>query len=187
MTPFELVGITIGLAMDAFAVAIASSIALGRVRRQQVFRVSFHFGIFHVMMPVIGWLLGRSFHHLIQTWDHWVAFLLLVFIGGKALFDLGKSDGKRRERSDPTQGASLIILSIATSIDALAVGLGLAFLDVVIWYPAVVIGLVATAFTTFGMLLGSRLGMLFGRRVEMMGGLVLIAIGFKIMIEHLTS
>lgn len=181
-----LLGISVGLAMDAFAVAIASSVSLGRVSGGQVFRLAFHFGMFQAVMPVLGWLAGLSLERWIRAWDHWVAFGLLTFVGGKAIFTaLRGEEGECGDaRKDPTRGATLLVLSLATSIDALAVGLSFSALGVTIWFPVLVIGLVCAAFTTAGMLAGCRLGAKFGKSMEIAGGAVLIAIGVKIAASH---
>ena len=184
MSLIAIIGIAVGLAMDATAVAIATSIMLGRVEGRQVFRFAFHFGLFQAAMPVIGWLAGRGLSEYIQSWDHWVAFALLVVIGGKAIIDVFRAETDEAKASDPTRGLSLIVLSVATSIDALAVGLSMALLKVTIWYPAIVIGVVTAALTILGMIMGSRLGQRFGMRVRVFGGVILIAIGIKILVEH---
>jgi len=171
--------------MDAFAVSIASSICLGTVTRRQVFRLAFHFGLFQSFMPIIGWLAGRELYSFISGWDHWVAFVLLAFVGGKAVHGAMAGNDEREGPSDPTRGLNLLILSVATSIDALAVGLSFAALQVTIWMPVLVIGLVAAAFTVAGMLGGCRLGQRFGKRMEMVGGLVLIGIGIQILAKHI--
>ncbi len=186
MSPAVILGIALGLAMDAFAVAVATSVVLRRVSGRQIFRMAWHFGLFQAMMPLIGWLAGRSVVTLVSAYDHWVAFAILFFIGARAVRS-ALSDEDTAQRGDPTRGVSLIVLSIATSIDALAVGLSFAMLNVRIWYPAAVIGLVAMTMTTLGMLWGSRLGEKFGRGVEILGGLVLIGMGFHILISHLTE
>ena len=184
-----ILGIAVGLAMDTFAVATATSVALRKVTGRQIFRFAFHFGLFQAAMPVIGWFAGRSVFGYISGWDHWLAFGLLSFVGGKALYEALWGDDEEAETSapkqDPTCGASLVMLSVATSIDALAVGLSFAALNVQIWYPVAVIGLVTATLTTVGMLVGSRLGARFGRRVEILGGLILVAIGTNILIKHL--
>jgi putative Mn2+ efflux pump MntP len=180
-----LVLIAIGLAMDALAVAVAVSILLRTVSTRQIFRLTFHFGLFQFLMPILGWLGGRSIYHFIVDWDHWVAFGLLVLVGSKAIREALTAREERDDRRDPTRGLSLVFLSLATSIDALAVGLSFAVLRVDIWYASVVIGCVASAFTMTGMLAGSRLGRRFGQRVEILGGLVLIGIGIKILVQHL--
>ncbi len=189
MNLIVILGIAVGLAMDTFAVAVATSVMLGRVTGRQVFRFAFHFGLFQALMPVIGWLAGTTFSSYIVRWDHWVAFGLLAFVGGKAVIEAVREDDAEEEetKDDPTRGMSLIILSMATSIDALAVGLSFAMLGVRIWYPVVVIGLVTAAITTLGMFLGSTVGGRFGRRVEVLGGLILIGIGLKILLQHLLA
>ncbi len=178
-------GIAFGLAMDAFAVAIASSVTLGDVSARQYFRLAFHFGLFQALMPVIGWLAGVTVSGYISAYDHWVAFGLLLFIGAKMVWEavIGK-DGKK-ERLDPTRGLSLVALSLATSIDALAVGVSFAMLDVTIFLPCVVIGLVAAAMTVLGLAIGSRLGARFGKHMEILGGGVLVIIGLRILVQSL--
>lgn len=177
--------IALGLAMDAFSVAIATSVRFSSVTKRQVFRFAFHFGLFQAMMPAIGWAAGRSVEPYIRAWDHWLAFALLAGIGGKALYQAFHSDLEAgTPANDPTRGYSLVILSVATSIDALAVGLTFAFINVELWYPCLVIGVVTAFLTTAGMLLGAQLGARFGKRVEIAGGLILIGIGIKIVIEH---
>jgi putative Mn2+ efflux pump MntP len=187
MSTLTLIGISIGLAMDAFAVAIGAGLTLKTVSARQTFRLAWHFGLFQALMPVIGWLAGLSVAEWIAPVDHWIAFGLLAAIGGKMIYEALSGDGEEAERRDPTKGWSLILLSIATSIDALAVGLSLALLGLSIWWPALVIGLVAGAFTTLGLQLGKRFGALLGRRMEVVGGLILIGIGVKILVEHLSG
>ncbi|MBI5419972.1 MAG: manganese efflux pump [Deltaproteobacteria bacterium] len=179
-----LLGIALGLAMDAFAVAIVTGIVLGDVSGRQTFRLAWHFGFFQFMMPVIGWRAGLSVERYISGYDHWLAFGLLAFIGGRMIYEAFWGDAERAA-SDPTRGISLVLLSLATSVDALAVGLSLGVLRIRIWYPAVVIGIVACVLTAAGMHLGRPLGARFGRRMEIAGGLVLIGIGVKILWQHL--
>ena len=184
MSFFSILVIAIGLGMDAFAVAIGSGIALKSRSQAPVFRLSSSFGFFQFIMPVIGWSAGLTISTFIQDYDHWLAFILLAGIGGKMIYDALR-DGKEISHSDPTRGLSLLMLSIATSIDALAVGLSLAFLKVAIFYPSVVIGTVAFAMTWIGMAFGERFGRVFGKKVEIAGGLILLGIGVKILLEHL--
>jgi putative Mn2+ efflux pump MntP len=179
-----LLGIAVGLAMDAFAVATATGLALGSVTPRHVFRLAFHFGLFQFLMPIIGWAVGSTFSQFIGAYDHWVAFGLLTFVGGKMLWE-AFHDHDAEVRNDPTRGLMLVTLSVATSIDALAVGLSMAMLGVAIWLPSVVIGLVAAALTTVGLLLGNRLGRRCGFWAEVAGGCVLLAIGARILISHL--
>jgi len=180
----ETAGIAVGLAMDALAVAVGAGLALKRLTFRHVFRLAFHFGFFQFLMPVVGWLAGRTVEAHIRAYDHWVAFGLLAFVGGKMLWE-ARSKEEKAEEGDPTRGWMLVILSIATSIDALAVGLSLALLNVSIWIPSVVIGIVCAAFTTLGILSGARVGRRFGRWPEVIGGLVLLGIGVKILASHL--
>jgi putative Mn2+ efflux pump MntP len=186
MTWLTISGLAVGLAMDALAVAIATGLVLGRPTSGQVFRLAFHFGLFQFLMPIAGWLAGRTVEVHIRAIDHWVAFALLAFVGGKMLREARRSEATARA-GDPTRGWRLVVLSVATSVDALAVGLSMAFLEVSIWLPSVVIGLVASAFTAAGLLLGGRVGRTLGPWPEVGGGLVLLGIGVKILVEHLAG
>lgn len=176
--------ISIALAMDAFAVALATGLTLPQLTGRHLFRFGFHFGLFQALMPVCGWLAGISLREQIQAVDHWVAFTLLFCVGTKMIWDAFKQDDDEPRQGDPTRGLSLVMLSIATSIDALAIGLSLAVLGINVWTPALVIGLTAGVLTVAGMLLGRRLGSIWGFRVEITGGLLLIGIGIKILLEH---
>ena len=184
MDCWSVIGLAFALAMDAFAVSIAAGLNLKEISGRHVFRLAFHFGFFQFMMPILGWLAGLSLYRWISSLDHWVAFGLLGFIGGKMLWESFHDDDDDA-RGDPTRGWMLVTLSIATSIDALAVGLSLAVLNVSVWGPSVVIGIVAAAMTAVGMAFGSRLGEWCGRLAERVGGVVLIAIGVRILMEHL--
>ena len=181
----EILFVAVGLAMDAFAVSIAAG-ASGRARGPRAaFRLSFHFGLFQFFMPVVGWLIGYRIAPLVEAVDHWLAFLLLGFVGFRMIRSgLGGGDGMQR---DPSKGLSLVTLSVATSIDALAIGFGLAMLQVNIWYPSVIIGVVTAALSLVGLALGKRLGRALGKRMELVGGVILILIGVKILIEHLAA
>ena len=173
--------------MDAFAVAIATGIVLGTVSGRQTFRLAFHFGLFQFLMPLIGYLAGMTVERHIRGYDHWLAFVLLGYIGGKMVYEgIRGGEEKGNGGKDPTRGMSLVVLSVATSIDALAVGISLGVLrnNEGIIYPGVVIGLVACIFTAAGLHLGKRLGTVFGKRMEVVGGLVLVAIGVKILFDH---
>ena len=187
MSTLTLIGIALGLAMDAFAVAIGAGLQLCGATPRQVFRLAWHFGLFQALMPIIGWLAGRTVSEYIEPVDHWIAFGLLAFIGGKMIYEALQEKDEDAEVCDPTKGWRMVMLSIATSIDALAVGLSLALLGTSIWWPALVIGVVAGVMTIIGMELGKRFGALLGRRMEIVGGLILIGIGVKILVEHLTG
>jgi putative Mn2+ efflux pump MntP len=182
----SLLALACALAMDAFAVAIVAGLTVCPLTRRHVFRLAFHFGLFQALMPVLGWLAGSVVYRYIAAFDHWVAFGLLAFVGGKMLWGaLVAPEDEHPPCGDPTSGWALVLLSIATSIDALAVGLSLAMLGSPIVVPAVVIGVVAAAFTAVGLALGRRIGVAWGRRVEVIGGLVLLLIGVRILVEHL--
>jgi putative Mn2+ efflux pump MntP len=186
MNLFLVLGIALGLAMDAFAVSLGIGFTLKGITPKQTFRLSFHFGLFQFLMPVIGWFAGENILKYIQAFDHWVAFILLFCIGGRMIRESFKFGEKsRRYISDPTKGSSLLILSLATSVDALAVGLSLAALQVAIIYPAVVIGIVAFGMTALGVKIGPFLEKLIGKRVELLGGVILMLVGLKILFDHL--
>jgi len=185
MDALTLAGIALGLAMDAFAVAIATGIVLGTVSPRQTFRLAWHFGLFQFLMPVVGWMAGLSVERFLSAYDHWLAFGLLAGLGGKMIYEALKGEGREEAGRDPTRGVSLVVLSVATSVDALAVGLSLGVLRVGIWYPAVVIGIVACSLTAAGLHLGRRIGETAGRRMEVVGGAILVGIGVKILFGHL--
>jgi len=178
--------IAVALAMDAFAVSIATGINLKTVSFRQMFRLSWHFGLFQALMPIIGWSAGLSVRSYIEHYDHWIAFGLLVFVGGHMVKEAFKDGKTEKPIKDYTKGMTLVMLSVATSIDALAVGFSLSLLKVSIWMPALIIGIVAGTFTLIGMRIGERIGA--AKRLsfyaETIGGVVLIAIGLNILHEH---
>jgi manganese efflux pump family protein len=184
MDPITTLAVALGLAMDAFAVAVSVGLALQHVTGRQAFRLSFHFGLFQALMPVLGWLAGRTIAGLIGAFDHWLALGLLAFIGGKMILDGVHGQGEA-PKGDPTRRWSLVVLSVATSIDALAVGLSLALIGASVWGPALVIGVVAGLMTLLGLGLGRRVGARLGPPAEILGGVVLIGIGVRIVVEHL--
>jgi len=180
----SLLALAVALAMDAFAVSLAAGSVLQPVTFRHCFRLGFHFGLFQGLMPILGWLAGMTVQSFIAAWDHWIAFGLLAYIGWRMIHE-ALSDEDDRPATDPSRGMTLVMLSIATSIDALAVGLTLAMIEVTIWLPALVIGVVACLFSVVGVLLGHRIGAVWGKRVEVVGGLVLVAIGTKILVSDL--
>lgn len=184
MDAITLSGLALALAMDAFAVALGTGAVLTSLTGRHLFRLGFHFGLFQALMPVIGWLAGQTIIQWVSAWDHWIAFSLLALIGGRMIHE-ACSDEEQPDGRDPTKGLSLVLLSIATSIDALAVGFSLSVIGVSIWIPSLVIGMVAGVLTVTGMLLGARIGDRWGARVEIFGGGILICIGLKILAEHL--
>ena len=181
-------GIAVALAMDAFAVAIATGVSLRQVSFRQTFRLSWHFGLFQALMPLIGWGLGTSIQSHVEAYAHWVAFVLLALVGSNMLKEAVMADEDEEEqvsRKDATKGMTLVVLSVATSIDALAVGLSMSMLHVSIAFPAVIIGIVAGLFTIAGLHLGKRVARLawLSGWAEALGGLVLWMIGLNILRE----
>lgn len=178
--------IAFALAVDAFAVALAAGVSLPKVNFRHTFRLAWHFGLFQGGMNVLGWVGGLTFRDLIESFDHWLAFILLFLVGARMIQEALKPDHAEKIVTDPTKGFSLVMLSVATSIDALAVGLSFAFLQTEILVPALVIGIVASLLTALGLHLGKmiRHANKLGTAAEISGGLVLIAIGVKILFDH---
>lgn len=184
MNTLMLLGIASGLAMDAFSVSLTSGVVIKTPTPRHYFRLAFHFGLFQFLMPILGFYGGVLFESAIKKYDHWIAFVLLLFVGGKMLIDSFQSNDDKPLK-DPSRGKTLILLSLATSIDAAAIGFTMAALGLPIIIPSAVIGIVCLLFSTAGVFLGCRLGQVFGKWAERFGGVVLIAIGTKILIEHL--
>ena len=176
--------IALGLAADCFVVALGGSISRRNLSFLQVGRVSLSFGVFQAVMPVLGWLAGLTVVNLVDDYDHWLALALLGFVGGKMVWESFRSKDGRSESADITRGWLLVTLSVATSIDALAVGLTFAFIKVNVLAASLTIGTVAFLVTVIGFLLGKKAHRLMGRRAEVIGGLILIGIGIKIVMEH---
>ena len=186
MDLWTIILIAVALAVDAFAVALASGVSLCQVSGRQIFRLSFHFGLFQAMMNIIGWGAGLTVRTLLASIDHWLAFGLLALVAIKMIKDAAVGREEEAEKIDPTRGYTLVMLSVATSIDSLAVGLSFSVLNVSIWLPAAIIGIVATLLTVLGLKLGCLLGSAsrIGARAEIAGGLVLLGIGFNILHQH---
>lgn len=148
--------------------------------------MGFHFGLFQFLMPILGWFAGAAVSGAIAAVDHWIAFGILGIVGGRMIRS-GLKAKQDTGTDDPSKSWSLIMLSIATSIDALAVGFSLAMIKVDIWFPAVVIGIVTAGMSVAGLRLGARLGSRFGNRMEIVGGVILVFVGVRIVFEHLTA
>jgi manganese efflux pump family protein len=176
--------IAVGLAMDALAVSLGIGTTQYASSRRPIFRLAFHFGFFQFLFPVLGWLGGISVQSLIAGIDHWIAFGLLAFVGGRMILS-GLDKDSETHKSDPSRGGMLVVLSVAVSIDALAVGFSLAVLKVNVFYPAAIIGLVTGTLSLIGLRVGGRLGQAFGKRMEIIGGIILIFIGLRVLISHL--
>jgi len=201
--------IAVGLAMDAFAVSVSTGMTVCDFNWKHNLKMSLLFGIFQFAMPVAGFFGATRFRSYIESFDHWIAFALLVLIGGKmlweAIFSRGEAEliesapdcpvpsgaaapasGKKGlMAADLLTSRRLLVLAVATSIDALAVGVSMAFLQVDIWWPSVLIGVVAFAFSCAGGFLGCRIGPVLGKVAEIAGGLILVGIGVKILLDHL--
>ncbi len=178
----ELFVIAVGLAMDACAVAVCKGLAVGKAKPGHCVTAGIFFGGFQMMMPVIGYLLGVSFQDVIVSIDHWIAFVLLGMIG----FNMIRESREEEEEMDPSFGfRAMLPLAVATSIDALAVGVTFAFLKVNIAVAASFIGLTTFVMSALGVTVGAKLGGQFGKKAELVGGVILILMGTKILLEHL--
>lgn len=177
--------IALGLAMDCFAVSLGIGTCPVKLNRRMIFRVIWHFGLFQGGMTLIGWLVGSTVVDLISNVDHWIAFSLLVWVGGRMIISGLKKGDEDCYSEDPTRGKSLVMLSVATSIDALAVGLSLAFMQVKIVESSLLIGVTSAVLSLIGLFLGDRLSQRFGKGMEVVGGAVLVFIGIRIVVTHL--
>jgi putative Mn2+ efflux pump MntP len=181
---FTVLLIAFGLAMDAFAVSLGIGASQQSNHRRAKLRLSFHFGVFQFLMPVLGWVAGSTIVNLISRVDHWIALALLSYVGIRMIRS-GLHPDLEIYPADPSRGKTLVMLSVATSIDALAVGLSLAMLKVPIISPSIIIGVVTFGLSMVGLLVGNKLGEKFGKRMEVIGGIVLILIGLRVLITHL--
>jgi len=186
MNFFEILLLAIGLAMDSFSVSLGASTSGHEIDRRSALRLAFHLGFFQFLMPVVGWYMGSSVAEIISSVDHWIAFGLLIFVGGRMILG-GLKDDVAAYATNPSRGMTMVMLSIATSIDAFAIGLSLAMLGTSIWYPSFVIGVVTAMISLAGIPLGTRLGDMIGKRVSILGGLILFFIGGRILISHLLA
>ena len=184
----NILAIAVALAMDAFAVAIATGVTLKKVHARQFFRLSWHFGLFQALMPIIGWSAGMTIYKFIIHVDHWIAFGLLAYVGFHMIREALAPDDEEEslEKKDPTKGKSMVMLSVATSIDALAIGFSMSMVGVTVFFPALIIGITALLFTIAGLYIGERVGRHshLGQYAEILGGVVLFLIGFNILREH---
>ena len=184
MSLWTLLLIALGVSADAFAVALGKGLHLRRLTVRSAASLALAFGFFQALMPVLGWALGRQFRGYITAFDHWVAFGLLALIGGKMLWEAFTGGADEEEDSDGIPLRQLLLLALATSIDALAVGISFAFLDVAIVPAALAIGVTTAVITAVGAVIGHKAGGRFGKPAEVLGGLILIAIGVNIVLEH---
>lgn len=183
MTLLELFLIAVGLSMDAFAVSVCKGLSARRVDIRDALLVGLFFGGFQALMPLLGWVLGRQFESYITKIDHWIAFALLAFIGGRMIWEA--LHGGEEGNGGGFALRELFVLAIATSIDALAVGVTFAFLAVNIWSSIAMIGVTTFALSVGGVYIGNKAGGRLHEKAEILGGAILILIGFKILLEHL--
>lgn len=185
MDIFSIILISIGLAMDAFSVSVSEGIIIKKPRFFEASKVAMFFGVFQFIMPCLGFFLGSAFAKYITAFDHYIAFALLGFIGGKMIYEAVWKKEEDGEIKNPLSFNTLLILAIATSIDALAVGVTFATVNVPVIFASAIIGVVTYAISLCGVYIGSKCGNLLGNKAEILGGVVLIGIGIKILIEHL--
>lgn len=183
----ELFLIGVGLSMDAFAVSVCKGLAMKKVNKKQAVIIGLYFGGFQALMPLIGWFLGVRFQKYITSIDHWIAFGLLVFIGGKMLLEAIRDTEVQeiKEKDPPIDYKEMFVLAIATSIDALAVGITFAFLDTPIVEAVIIIGVTTFILSILGVVVGNFFGTRYKKKAEIAGGIILVLIGLKILLEHL--
>ena len=183
MGAIEILLISIGLAMDAFAVSVCKGLAMKKMSWKKAIIIGLYFGIFQAVMPVIGYFLGTTFERFITNVDHWIAFILLVGIGINMVKEA--FDKESENRNDNVDVKTMLVLSIATSIDALAIGITFACLKIHIVMPVITIGLITFIISVIGVKIGNRFGDKYGKKAGIMGGVILILLGIKILLEHL--
>ena len=182
----ELFLIGVGLSMDAFAVSVCKGLGMEKINKKHAFLIGLYFGGFQALMPFLGWALGIRFQKYITSVDHWIAFGLLAVVGGKMIWEASKPRDADEDAGPRRSGPwALIATAIGTSIDAAAVGVGLAFIGADIWLIAASIGCTTFVLTTVGMLIGKSVGARFGKTAELLGGIALICLGVGILLEHL--
>ncbi len=177
--------IAVALAMDAFSVSISAGMIIKNPGFRHYFRLAFHFGLFQFLMPIIGYFGGIYLEKYIKDYDHWIAFGLLTLLGLKMIKESFAKEDETREVKDPSRGISLIVLAIATSIDALAVGLSFGLLSQPVLLPSLIIGITCALFSIIGVTIGKKAAAFVGKKAEAIGGIMLLIIGIKILIEHL--
>ena len=187
MSTVEILLIGIGLSMDAFAVAICKGLGMRRINYRHTFIIALFFGGFQALMPFLGWLLGSRFAQYITRYDHWIAFVLLLFIGGKMVWDTLHEDGKEEEEfaNERLDLKELLLMAVATSIDALAMGITFAFLSVSIGKASGLIGCTTFVISALGVFISNRFGAKYKDKASLTGGIILILIGCKVLLEHL--
>lgn len=185
MTVWELILIAVGLSMDAFAVALGKGLSMRALNIKGGMIIAAFFGFFQMLMPVIGWILSSAFQKYIEAFDHWIAFGLLMFLGVRMIIEAVRKNDDESIAEYRVDIKELLLLAVATSIDALAVGITFAFLKVNIWSSICIIGPITFAISLAGVFIGHKFGVRFKEKAEIAGGLILCLIGIKILLEHL--
>lgn len=184
MNLIEIFFISFALGLDAFSIAVAAGAYFRKATKSQKFRLSFHFGLFQFMMPIIGWYGGASIEKYISSFDHWIVMTILTVLGAKMIHDGLKSEDNSIKK-DISKGYSLIALAVATSIDAMAIGFSLALINVDIFFISVIIGIVAAIMTLIGIKIGEKASSHFNGKAFIFGGVILILIGLNILYQHI--
>lgn len=187
MNPISLIFLALAMSTDAFAAAIGKGSSLRKPRLTEALRAGLIFGAIEAITPIVGWAIGQVATRFVESWDHWIAFVLLLVLGLHMIYNGVKHDDEAEEKPDQHSFLILAVTAFATSIDALAVGVGLAFVDVNILVAAAAIGIATTVMVTLGVMLGRVLGTVVGKRAEIVGGIVLIMVGATILYEHLSA
>ena len=183
MDLFEIVVIGIGLAMDIFAVSVCKGLSMKKLNWKKTIIIALYLGLFQALMPVLGYFLGSTFSTIVQRVDHWIAFILLAIIGGNMIKE--SADENEKKLNDKVDVKTMILLSIATNIDALAVGVTFAFFEVSLLLAILIIGMISFILSVLGVITGNKFGNKLQNKAELTGGIIIIIIGFKILLEHL--
>lgn len=185
MGVFEIIFIGIGLAMDAFAVSVCKGLSMKKMNWKKAGIIGLYFGGFQALMPAVGFFLGVGFENKIKSIDHWIAFILLFLLGVNMIKEAIEKNGDKKEEDDRTDSKTMIVLAVATSIDALAVGITFAFLSVNIFLAISIIGIITFIISAIGVKIGNVFGDKYEKKAEITGGVILILIGVNILLEHL--
>ncbi len=185
MELITLILLSIGLSIDSFAVSVSSGLIMSEITFRKATRIAFSLAFFQALMPLIGWFIGNKIETMVISFDHWLAFGLLAIIGGKMIFESFKTHPIENKKSNPLELKTLLGISLATSIDALVVGVSFAFIEINLLLVIFIIGFTTFFFSMLGILFGKKVGVHFGEKMEVFGGIVLILIGLKILLDHL--
>lgn len=185
MDILSLVLIGVGLSIDSLAASITTGACVRNIKIKYILKVAAYMAIFQGVMPLVGWLIGSSFKSIIENYDHWVAFILLFIIGGKLIYDGIKNNGETEPNTEPAKDLMLAGMALATSIDAMIMGIGFGLIEVNIWLAMLIIGVTTFLFSTVGVFVGEKIGNKINSSIEIFGGVVLIGLGVKILTEHI--